>query len=178
MRVQPILLFPALFATVALGLGPTHASTEVRSASLCDSLASVPLNHGVDYETRIRPLFSSNGCLGCHNDPDGFGALDLTGSQFSEVCSLLGVASQADGSLARVAPTQPRASLLWQKIACEDVPGTFGRMPPGDAHVSLEDQALIYDWIAEGARASSNGDCSQQESEIVFRAGGFESTRD
>ena len=149
-----------------------HAS---RKASDCDSLDAVPLSFGVDYATEVKPLWSSYGCIGCHNGNNAAGGLDLGGAQVSELCFLLGVPATADASLLRVEPADARNSVLYQKIGCDDPPGFLGRMPPGSP-MSAIDQALVYDWIAEGARTEVPPDCETQRSDYVF-LDGLESTR-
>ena len=150
----------ALAAVLALAV-PAFASawdTGRAKASGCDPLESVPFNASVDYATQVEPLFGANGCVGCHDSPDGAGSLDLSGQDFPVACGLIDVGAAADGALSRVAPGDARNSLLYQKVACEDVPGFLGRMPPSGA-ISLQHQALFYDWIRGGA-VVPGGECS------------------
>ena len=168
-------LVPFLFAAcVSIG----HAGDSfhgVAKASGCDSLDPIPINQDVDYAMQVRPLFGAYGCLGCHNDQNGPDALDLSGSDFSELCALVNIDSQADSTLKRVAPGRPRESLLFQKLSCSDVPGFLGRMPPFGTSMSLQDQALVYDWIAQGAKGDPGTDCTEPLEAIHYD--GFESTR-
>jgi hypothetical protein len=164
---------PLLFALLlAAAPADPHASAK---ASDCDSLDAIPVSFGVDYATEIKPLWSSYGCVGCHNGNNAAGGLDLGGAQVSELCFLLSVPATADATLQRVEPADARNSVLYQKIGCNDPPGFLGRMPPGSP-VSAIDQALVYDWIAEGARTPAPPDCETQRSDYVF-LDGFESTR-
>ena len=164
---------PVLLALL-LAANPSdpHASPK---ASDCDSLDAIPVSFGIDYATEVKPLWSSYGCIGCHNGNNAAGGLDLGGAQVSELCYLLGVPATADATLLRVEPADARNSLLYQKIGCNDPPGFLGRMPPGTP-MSAIDQALVYDWIAEGARTEAPPDCESQRSDIVF-LDGLETTR-
>lgn len=166
--ILPLLSALALAASQA----DPHAGPK---ASACDSLDAIPISFGIDYATEVKPLWSSYGCIGCHNGNNAAGGLDLGGAQVSELCFLLGVPATADATLLRVEPADARNSVLYQKIGCDDPPGFLGRMPPGTP-MSAIDQALVYDWIAEGARTPAPPDCETQRSDHVFRDG-LESTR-
>jgi hypothetical protein len=169
---------PALCLALAAMLAPSSAQDAPHArakAGSCDSLDSIPINQAVDYATQVRPLFGAYGCIGCHDDLNGPDALDLSGADFSELCALVGVDAQADSSLKRVDPGAPRRSLLFQKISCAEVPGFLGRMPPFGTTVAVADQALVYDWIAQGAKGNPGTDCTEPLEAVQFD--GFESTR-
>lgn len=127
----------------------------------CTDISAVPpIYSGIEYGAAIQGLFdnfltngSSAGCADCHTSADGgapSGDLDLTsGISWGQ---LVNHASSQDPGLIRVVPGRPEASLLFQKINC-DTPAVGARMPYGfpAGTLSPEQQALIYDWIAEGA---------------------------
>ena len=155
----------AALAALALAAPASAYDRATTGATQCDAIDAVPARHAIDYTTEVRPLFAANGCVGCHGS-DGVEP-DLSGANFHELCGLIGVGSQADPSLARIEPGEPRRSLLYVKLACDDAPGFLGRMPPGTP-IAIEDQALVRDWIREGAVAP-DAECSG------IRSDGFES---
>src|SRR5687768_7000037 len=168
-------LVPLVFAACVSSGQADDAFHGSAKASGCDSLDGIPINPNVDFATQVRPLFGAYGCIGCHDDQNGPDALDLSGADVSELCVLVNVGAQADSSLMRVLPGKPRQSLLFQKLSCSDVPGFLGRMPPFGIPMSLQDQALVYDWIAQGAKGDPGTDCTEPLESIHYD--GFESTR-
>ena len=96
---------------------------------------------------------SSGLCTSCHPSQTGAANLGL-GDAFS-YGNLVGVVSAQDPGLLRVAPGDPLASLLFQKVNC-DTPSVGGRMPPSQS-LSLTQQAFIFDWIRLGAPLSRLG---------------------
>ena len=149
-------LRPCVLAITLLA-ADARADTAVEA---CDALASVPMNANVDYVTQIQPIFS--GCVSCHNSGDPRADLNLEPGVAP--ATLINVASSQNGSVIRVVPVDPLASLLVQKVNCEVQDVGFFRMPVGGV-LALAEQALIYDWIAQGARAFLDGD---PLSDIVF----------
>jgi hypothetical protein len=126
------------------------------SPSGCTDISTVPpIYSGIQYGAAIQGLFDNFGagaCTDCHfaPPPTPSGNLNLTsGISWSQ---LVNHRSSQDSGVVRVVPNHPERSLLFQKINC-DTPAVGARMPfgfPSDT-LSPEQQALIYDWIAEGA---------------------------
>jgi hypothetical protein len=123
-------------------------------ASGCTDISSVPpIYSGIQYGAAIQGLFNNFGvaaCTDCHEPPTPPQDLDLSaGISWGELVNHL---SSQDINLFRVVPNHPEQSLLFKKINC-DTPAVGARMPygyPSDT-LTAEQQALIYDWIAEGA---------------------------
>ena len=128
-------------------LAQSYAVEELRASSFCDDLGGVPLFYDLDYNTDIQPIFSDNGCADCHNGSDG--GLNLSANNGSALLALLGYASEVNGQNL-IEPHDPGSSYLFEKINC-DTPANGSRMPPSGEALSLEDQAIIYDWIYQGA---------------------------
>jgi hypothetical protein len=127
------------------------------SAAACspEDLSSIALNDNVDFATQVQPIFNAS-CTGCHG---GSGGLNL-GAAVSRG-NLVNVASNnANAGIPRVTPRNPGASFLFRKINCVGLGPPFGlRMPrSGPPYLSLEQQALIMDWILEGATVQSDPD--------------------
>ncbi len=121
----------------------THA------ASGCEDLSQIAETANVDYETQIQTIWNSR-CSGCHTGGGVSGGLKLdTGQSFG---NLVGVQATSS-SLKRVEPGEPGQSFLFQKINCAQ-PDSGSRMPPG-GRLELNLQALVRDWIAQGAQAAS-----------------------
>jgi hypothetical protein len=156
--------FAALVCTSA-GLSATITfSVAAVAPSGCTSISGVPpIYSGIEYGAAIQGLFDnfltsggSAGCADCHTASGGgppSGNLDLTdGVSWAH---LFNVPSDEDPSLTYVVPNHPEQSLLFQKVNC-DTPGVGVRMPylgypDGTTTLTPDQQALIYDWIAEGA---------------------------
>lgn len=111
----------------------------------CDDLSGIPETAAVDYETQIQPIFSTS-CTGCHHPgATNSGGLNLQAG--SSLGNLVEVPSSFALGLMRVRSGEPNRSFLLEKINCAS-PQTGNRMRPSNA-MSLEDQALIRDWIAQ-----------------------------
>jgi hypothetical protein len=126
----------------------------------CTDISSVPpIYSGIQYGAAIQGTFDnfltnggSAGCTDCHTSAGGTPAGYLDLDDGVSYLHLLNVPSYENASLFYVVPNHPEQSLLFQKINC-DTPAVGVRMPfgfPSDT-LSPELQALIYDWIAEGA---------------------------
>ena len=129
----------------------------------CTSIANEPaIYSGIQYGAVIQGIFDNflnnggmAGCVDCHTHPKSgaSGHLDLTdGFAWAD---LVNVPSFDDPNVIYVVPNHPEQSLLFQKINC-DIPAVGGRMPfqgypDGMTTLGPDQQALIYDWIAEGA---------------------------
>lgn len=125
----------------------------------CTRIADIPVSYTISYGAAIQGLFDdyatnggSAGCVDCHFTPPPApsGQLDLSpGLSWQH---LVGVPSALDPSIDYVVPGRPDLSLLFRKVNCE-VPGVGARMPLDGygGGLSAGQQALIYDWIANGA---------------------------
>ena len=125
----------------------------------CTRIADIPPNYEIAYGAAMQGLFDdyatnggSAGCVDCHfaPPPQPSGGLDLSlGVSWGH---LVGVPSAADPSQVYVVPGRPEQSLLFLKVNCDE-PGVGARMPFNGYGGGLlpEQQALIYDWIANGA---------------------------
>lgn len=85
------------------------------------------------FDQTLAPLLARR-CLGCHNPSDKSGGLDLTRAE---------AATAGGDSGAAIAPGKPDDSLLWQRIAADE-------MPP-EHPLKAEERELIRAWIANGA---------------------------
>jgi hypothetical protein len=102
---------------------------------------------GVDFSTQVQPLFTSNGCTGCHGSSSGSAGLDLsTGKSYA---NLVNVASTTASGSMRVKPSYSANSVLYQKVSA--TAGHHGIKP------SSADITTIKDWIDQGALASAGG---------------------
>lgn len=111
-------------------------------ASGCDDLGGIAETPKIDFESQIQPILDD--CTGCHGQ-GGLAGMDLRpGESFD---NLVEVVSTTNPARVRVDPFEPDASALLLAVNC-DAPGGPG-FQMGD--VSLDDRALIRDWIAQGA---------------------------
>ena len=129
--------------------------------SECDSIDAVLMRFDIDYATDVQPVWDQH-CANCHVASGGapLAGLELdTGVSWEQ---LVGVASSQDASLTRVLPWDAPSSLLYQKVNCY-FPAIGSRMPFERPELSVEEQALIHDWIALGASSTT--------SEVIFLSG-------
>jgi hypothetical protein len=126
-------------------LGPGYA---------CQSLAGPPLNPSVDWVTDVFPRLES--CASCH-------LTEFPGSRLRIVpgdpeLTLVDLLDPADDL---VLALRPRDSVLMQRLNCDRLDQQEWRMPrcflPPCNYWSAVDQAVVWDWIAQGARGDFDG---------------------
>ena len=113
----------------------------------CQNLAGLPINFATDWQRDIKPilneLFPTGRCTSCHNPGPFDGNPDLTDLGIDALYNLI--------PPGYVVPGRPEDSPLFDKLNCQQ-PGTGGsRMPFGQVPLSIDEQGLVYDWIAQGA---------------------------
>lgn len=135
----------------------------------CTSIAAVPIAKSIQYGAAIQSILVNfngmgMGCADCHTTLGGTvfpsGGLDLDPVDSpSPYVNLINKASFDAPELTYVVPNHPEQSLLFQKVNC-DTPGEQARMPLDNygGGLSVDQQALIYDWIAAGAPVGTTDD--------------------
>jgi len=156
-RSLATLLLATPTAALALGLPP---------GSGCDNLGGLPITFEVNWQTDIKPIinemFETGRCTSCHNPGQFDGNLDLTDLGIDAIYKLL--------PAGYVVPGRPFASPLFDKVNCAQ-PGFGGqRMPFAQNPLSLGEQGLIFDWIAQGALGDVKGEQSIPR-DFIFRDG-------
>ncbi|MGN6520622.1 MAG: hypothetical protein ACTHK2_14480 [Dokdonella sp.] len=161
---------PGVFTAAGFALA-VAAHAHAGEPAGCTRIADIAPNYAISYGAAIQGLFDdyatnggSAGCVDCHFAPPPMpsGGLDLSaGASWGH---LVGVPSGADENILYVVPGRPEESLLIRKVNC-DTPGVGARMPLDNYGGGLQpaQQALIYDWIANGALPGT--------SSTVFRDG-------
>jgi len=136
-----------MFSTALQGLGViclflmSANSVAGPEPSGCEDLSGIGEVPAVDYESAIQPLFDAN-CVACHGD-----AGDLSLAQGESWDNLVDVDAISNPTRKRVEPFNSEQSVLLLSVNCTDPGGPGFRM--GD--LSLEERALIRDWIDQGA---------------------------
>jgi len=146
-------LLPAVVACLLpiAAVAQTHAG--------CDDLSGRPLHPQVNWQDDVKPILVAR-CNGCHNGLAGGGGLDLTDSGIDAIYKIV------NGY--HVVPGRPSDSQLFLKVNCAMPP--FGtRMPDGGEPLSILQQELIHDWIAQGAPGEPASQPIQRQ--FVFRDG-------
>ena len=128
----------------------------------CESLDAIPVTYQISYQAGIQGLFNTH-CTECHEGDAPSGGLDLSGG--ISWSNLVYHESSQNSQLTRVLPNSPELSLLFHKINCA-TPELGHRMPLFRTPLTLEEQALIYDWIAGGAPAVQLDEVFRAEFEI------------
>lgn len=152
-------------ACSALAGGPAVCAQTPPSG--CTSIADVPPQYGgIEFGAAIEGIFTDysgngNGCADCHTTNGGAtmptGELDLDPADTpSPYVNLIDVESPIYPGYTYVVPNHPEQSLLFMKADCDN-PGAGARMPLNGyaGGLTVQQIALIYDWIAEGAPAGT-----------------------
>jgi len=117
-----------------------------------DDLSGIAETPNVNYETQIQPIWTAQ-CAGCHNDVGGSAGLTLAAGE--SYAALVNVSSAQVGGMLLVQPGAADLSYLFEKIN-HNVPQVGVRMRPGSI-MDPAQQALIRDWINQGALESTSG---------------------
>jgi hypothetical protein len=159
----------AAFASGAAGLMASLPARSGVAPSGCTPIDYVPPTYsGIEFGAAIQQnifvnflsLPAAAGCADCHTTNMGSmtptGNLDLDPADDPPpYTNLINVASYDDPSLTYVVPNHPELSLLFWKVNCADpvqgVQMPFQGYPDGMTTLTAYQQALIWDWIAEGA---------------------------
>jgi hypothetical protein len=146
----PSIRLSAALAAVVLVLALCPASSASAQAEGCDDLSGLPVTPQVDYRTEIQPIWEIR-CANCHVNHSGSPSAQLDLNEEESWAALYNMPSLiAEGRL-MVRPGDPDASFLLEKLRCEQ-PQAGERMPRGRLPIPLAEQALVRDWIAQGAR--------------------------
>ena len=122
----------------------------------CDSISGGPINANVRWDQVWQALNDRGGCTSsCHLGAAPAADLDFS-SRSLGIYYLVGQQS-TQGSVTRVVPGNAAASLLYQKIACA-MPAVGLPMPPPAGRLPADVQALVYDWIEQGALGEASED--------------------
>jgi hypothetical protein len=150
------------FRVLVIGVGLMCGSADVLAAVTCvgDDLNAIAATPNVDFDTAIQPIFNTR-CAGCHTGGARLGNLNL--DRPSAVQHLVNVRSDnAFAGIPLVTPGDPDQSFLFKKLNCTNLNANLGvRMPFKDVSVpfnnflSPADQALIRDWVTQGAKAEA-----------------------
>ena len=137
-RNRGVALRAAAFAAALLVCAPVSAQS-----SGCDNLRELPINFNVQWQTQVKPIFNEllgGRCTSCHNSGGSAGGLNLSDDPVDAIYNVIFV----------VTPGNVPNSLLFDKVNC-DSPTIGNRMPFGSTPLTIAEQALIYDWIEQGA---------------------------
>lgn len=111
----------------------------------CDNLRNGPINFNVQWQSDVKPILNEllgGRCTSCHNAGQPSGGLNLSDDPIDAIYTMVGFV---------VIPGDVGQSILFDKVNCE-FPGVGGgRMPQGQTPLTTAQQALIYDWIEQGA---------------------------
>jgi hypothetical protein len=151
---------------VLMACGDARALENQLGGVGCEVLRGLPLNLNVDWQTQVKPIineqFMSGRCTSCHNAGQLDGNLDLTDEAIDAIYKIV--------PAGYVVPGRPLDSILFDKVNCDE-PGHGGvRMPFFQNPLTTEQQALIFDWIAQGALGDVEGEPPIPR-DFVFRDG-------
>jgi hypothetical protein len=162
------LLQRAVTGIVFLSCLPSSAA---HAATGCEPLPG-QITPNVQWPQVWQALTDGSNCTqNCHVGQNATADLDLS-SRMLSIYSLVSQDSSQSNTVKRVVAGNARASLFLQKINCT-TPDVGSRMPPG-GHVPAALQALVYDWIEQGAYGEDPNDPVARD--FIFKDGA-ESTR-
>ena len=139
---------PRTVALIALGSATLAPLLEGSSSEVPEATAGGE-RAAIRYGRDIRPLLSDR-CFSCHGTDPETRAADLRLDSFDEATRDLG------GGYRAIAPGDPEASLLLERISSHD---PHEQMPPPEANKPLlgaEEIDAIRRWIADGAEYESH----------------------
>jgi hypothetical protein len=171
MRPIPVLLLCAMLAAGAPTaqawptLDPAAGPKGPAPSFQCQDLSAPPLNPNADWETQVFPALEA--CAACHlSEFPGSRIRIVPGSPELTLIDLLDPATDL------VLALRPRDSVLMKRLNCDRLDQQEWRMPrcfvPPCNYWSAAQQALVYDWIDQGARGNFDG---SPQSDIVFLDG-------
>lgn len=153
-------------AWLLAALAAPAAAQAFPNALECDDLRGLPITPQVSWQDDVKPILNemvspTGRCTSCHNAGQASGSLDMTDFGIDAIYKLVP---------SHVVPGDPQASVLFDKINCNG-PGSGGlRMPYLQNPLTLAEQGLIYDWIAQGAQGEPEGEPPIAR-EFIFRDG-------
>ncbi len=171
-HLQRTAAWPLMCAALASGAAGLAVSLPVRgdlNPSGCLSISGIaPIYTPIEFGAAIEGIFVNysgmGGCADCHTTNGGTGVptgeLDLDPQDSpSPYVNLINVESPMYPGFVYVVPNYPEKSFLFAKIDCSS-PGGGDQMPLEnyEGGLTLQQIALIYDWIAEGAPAGTTDD--------------------
>jgi hypothetical protein len=117
-----------------------------------DDLSAIAATSFVDFNTQVQPILSAS-CAGCHSGTNPRGGLSLAPG--NSLGALVNVFSAQQPAMRLVEPGNANTSWLFEKINAHQ-PQTGVRMGQG-ATLAPAQQALIRDWINQGAPPAATG---------------------
>jgi hypothetical protein len=146
----------ALLLVAAVFLSGTASAI---TPSGCDDLSAQPVRFGVGFDEIYNNIVAVR-CANCHTNGGSSGGLALPNANtaFANLINILPTNSNAQ-DVVRVRPGNPAGSFFHLKVNCT-TPGVGAgvRMPRNAAPLTLTEQALIFDWILQGANRDANAD--------------------
>ncbi len=139
-----------------LGLIAVNASAITPTG--CQDIAAQPVRFAVGFDEIYNNIIATR-CANCHTNGGGSGGMALPDADlaFTRLINVLPTNSNAQDTF-RIKPNDPAGSFVFLKVNCA-TPGAGNRMPRnGPPFLSLIEQALIYDWIDQGARRTADTD--------------------
>lgn len=149
-----------------LCLALTLFSALSHAAAGCEALPG-PITPSVLWPQVWQALTDQSNCTqNCHIGSNPSADLDLSLPVIS-IYFLVSQDSSQNNEVKRVIAGDAKRSLFFTKVNCTD-PGVGNRMPPG-GHVPTALQALIYDWIEQGAYGENSEDPAMRD--FLFKDG-------
>lgn len=130
-----ILLASELLSNVDLLVSEVRAEETAATGS---APGKTSVDSSLHFETHVRPILKAH-CWQCHGEEEKpEGGLDLR---------LVRLMSKGGESGPAISPGQPDASLVWKRVAADE-------MPPGKKKLSSHERSILREWLAQGAKTA------------------------
>jgi len=114
----------------------------------------------------VQAVFNNNTCLDCHSGGTPSGNLSLDDADISETQLVNVVATCSVNNAQRVEPGEPQNSVLYQKLANQNI-NCGGVMPPTGDQVSDSELQTIFDWIISIGTAGQFGLLEMRQEQVA-----------
>jgi hypothetical protein len=135
------------------------SSASAITPSGCEDISAQPVRFGVGFDEIYNNIVAVR-CANCHTNGGSSGGMALpdVNTAFTNWINVLPTNVNAQ-DVVRIRPTNPAGSFVFLKVNCT-TPGVGAgvRMPRNAAPLTLAEQALIFDWILQGANRTANTD--------------------
>jgi hypothetical protein len=156
--LSPKFRLKAALALVAVVFMSSQASAITPTG--CEDISAQPVRFGVGFDEIYNNIVAVR-CANCHTNGGSSGGMSLpdVNTAFTNWINVIPVNVNAQ-DVVRIRPNNPVGSFVFLKVNCTTPGASAGlRMPRnGPPYLTLAEQALIFDWILQGANRTANTD--------------------
>jgi len=150
LRIALLGVFSVVAAPCAIAITPSGCDT---------AYLNEPIRFGIGINEVFNTIVTAK-CATCHTPGGSSGGMNLpdAATTFTRWVNVVPNNGGASDTL-RIKPLDPALSFVFLKINCTTPGvGAGSRMPLGRPALTASEQALMYDWIQQGAPQATNTD--------------------